>query len=265
MRRLTIALQFLTRLPLKITPNPTPEEIGRSMVYFPLAGLLLGGYLVLVNQIVTLLLPALPASILLVMMLTAATGAMHLDGLADMVDGFYAGCALPPGEARQERILTVMKDSRIGAMGALAIFFSLILKIAGIYSLPATCKNSILLLTPMLSRWNMVWAAALSDYARRPVKGIADDQYIGLGETFHRFINSKELIKSSLLPVLLSLILLNINGLILLIVSMVTALGLINYIKNKIGGMTGDTFGAINEISENIILLTSIVLITKHY
>ncbi len=252
MRRFLIALQFLTRFPLKLEPVPSPEEIGPAMTYFPLAGLCLGVYLVVLNCLLTYFLPPVVANTLLVLGLVLATGAMHLDGLADTADGFYAGNKLAAGTARKERILAVMKDSRLGVMGGLAIFFVLLLKILSLHSLAPGMKTSLLLLTPMLSRWYLVWAAALCDYAN-PGAG-------GLGETFTRSINQEQLIKASPLPCLLTLLLLGINGLFMLILSMLITYGLIIYIKRKIGGMNGDTFGALNETMEVVTLILALAL-----
>lgn len=252
MRRFLIALQFLTRFPVKVTPVPEPEEIGASMSYFPVAGLCIGIYLVFLNYILKLLLlPTVLLDIILVLGLVLITGAMHLDGLADTVDGFYAGNKFPPGPERKAGILTVMKDSQIGVMGCVAVFFLLLLKIFALHSLLPGVKNAVLLLVPVLSRWFLVWAAAVSDYANSPADG--------LGKTFTQSINEDDLIKSAPLPVFLPLLILGLKGFIILILSIFIAYILIKYFKSRVGGMTGDTFGALSEITEASVLLLAII------
>ncbi len=259
MRRFLIALQFLTRFPLKIEPAPSIEEIGRSMTCFPAAGLCLGVYLVALNSVLSCFLPPLVVDILLILGLVLASGAMHMDGLADMVDGFYAGNALPSGDARKRRILEVMKDSHVGVMGALAVFFVLALKIFCIHSLPPDAKNSLLLLTPCLSRWYMVWAAATSNYARKTASNPSRN-CVGLGETFTHFITPDELKTASALPCLSALFILKFNGVILLILTLISLYMLIKYIRRGIDGMTGDTLGALNEIMETLVLVFALAL-----
>ncbi len=253
MRRFLIALQFLTRFPINLKPVPSAEEIGLSMVYFPLAGLCMGGGLVVLNGLLAYLLPPLLVDTFLVLGLALITGAMHLDGLADTTDGFYAGNKVAPGTARKEKILSVMKDSQIGVMGALAIFFVLLLKMLSLHSLLPEIKTSLLLLTPTLSRWYLLLATVICETAN-PTEN-------GLGKTFTRCITREQLIKASLIPCILASLTLGVDGLFLILVSLLIAYCLVKYIERRIGGMTGDTFGALNEIMEVTTLVIALALL----
>ena len=125
------------------------------MIYFPLVGMLLGGLLIALNYFSSFLsLPLISVNIILVISLAVLTGGMHLDGLSDTIDGFASGKG-------REGILDVMKDPRIGAMGALGIFSILLLKLAFLHSIDMDFKAPALILMCGLSRWSLVFCSFL--------------------------------------------------------------------------------------------------------
>lgn len=242
-KQFLLALQFLTRIRWK----EIPESPGGSMAYFPAAGLILGVGLVFLDLALPRILPGLITDILLVIFLIWITGALHLDGFCDVADGVYAG-------KTTDEILTIMRDSRIGTMAAVWLFCLLSLKIFSIVHLTRPVRYPVLFLMPVLGRWSMVWAASLSNYARTGE---------GLGREFCDSTDDSILLKASWLPLLLIFVFFELRGAIFLVgFFLLGTYGLIRWIKREIGGMTGDTFGAICEITEVwFLLLAHIFLI----
>ncbi len=237
------AFQFLTRIRFKdITESP-----GRSMAYFPVVGLVLGAGLVFLDLVLPKVFPGMISDVLLVIYLIWITGALHLDGLCDVTDGFYAG-----GSA--DEILAIMRDSRIGTMAAVSLFSLLTLKIFCIAHLPRPIRYPIIMLMPVWGRWAMVWAAALSSYARSGG---------GLGAEFCDYTGRDTLLWGSWLPVLAVFYFFELRGALFLTGSFILGIyWIIRWINGKIGGMTGDTFGAVCEIGEVwFILLAHVFLV----
>ncbi len=140
-----LALQFLTKITIKRDIVATPQELGKSGVWFPVVGFVLGLFLVALNMLLTPRLPEIIVSIILILTLTALTGALHLDGFIDLVDGFYAGNN--PAEVRE-----VMRDTHVGSMGVVAVFGLLLLKTFSLNALDPIYKNMALLVMPVLAR-----------------------------------------------------------------------------------------------------------------
>lgn len=242
MKRLLAAIQFLTRIPIPYQMEF--KDFGKSMVFFPVVGLLLGGILVIVNSALSPFLPRLLTDVLLIITLILVTGAFHLDGFADTIDGFYAGRS-------KEEILRIMRDAQVGALGVIGLICLLGLKLVALYEIPEGLKNISLLIMPVTGRWMMVLSGALSTYARPSG---------GLGEAFTNRIGLKDFIYAGFLPVILIAGLLRMRGIILMLLAIIFTLGLTAYIKRKINGMTGDTLGFVNETIEVMVLLSVIIL-----
>lgn len=236
MRAILTALGFLTIIPVKIQPKL--EDLARSMTFFPLVGLFIGTILVLVNQGVSLLFPHLVANLLVVAILVILTGAFHLDGLADTLDGLYAG-------KTKEEILEIMRDSRIGVMGVTGVILVLLAKWASLCEMPLAIKNPALLLTPALGRWSMVLAAFMAPYARGGN---------GLGRPFAGKISLPIFWASGLFTFVTSIVFLGMGGIFLFLLTALMVIGLVEFMKKKIGGMTGDTLGFVCEFVEVITL-----------
>lgn len=238
MKNLLNAIQLLTRIPIPYQIDI--KDFGKSMAFFPVVGLLLGLILVIVNLALSPFLPRILTDVLLIVTLILVTGAFHLDGFADTIDGFYGGRS-------KEEILKIMRDAQIGAMGVVGLICLLGLKVVALYEIPEFLKNISLLIMPVTGRWMMVLSGALSTYARPSG---------GLGESFTNRVGLKDFVYAGFLPVILIAWLLQIKGAILILLVMVFTLGLISYVKRKIDGMTGDTLGFVNEIIEVMALLS---------
>ncbi|MGH7916539.1 MAG: adenosylcobinamide-GDP ribazoletransferase, partial [Candidatus Binataceae bacterium] len=153
-----LALSFLTILPLA-PRRAAPEAVPRSFRWFALAGFTIGAALCFENWLLGLVFERLVRSSLIILSLAIVTGAVHLDGLADTADALGAG-------RDRARALEIMRDSRIGSFGALALTFVLALKVAALAALTGTVRYAALWLAPGLARWAMVASADGLEYLR---------------------------------------------------------------------------------------------------
>ncbi|MCK8825515.1 adenosylcobinamide-GDP ribazoletransferase [Fuchsiella alkaliacetigena] len=243
--KLIIALQFLTRIPIKVELDYSPANIGRSMVFYPVIGMLLGLLLALLNSFFLLFWSDVAAKALVLISLIILTGGLHLDGYMDTIDGLFSG-------RPKDRMLEIMRDSRVGAHGVTALTSLLLLKLVFLVELSGSIQLEALLLMTTFSRWAMVYAAAYYPYAR---------QESGLGKAHADFVGHKEVVIASLGTVILAALLLGLNGLIAFILSGLATMLIIKLIIKKIQGLTGDCYGAINELIE----LFTLVILTLIY
>ncbi len=243
MKRFLIALQFLTIFPVKIKSKVMPEDIGKSLVYFPLVGLLLG-FLLLLSLFILSPLPRLVSGALILTISIIITGGIHLDGFADTCDGLY-------GVNLLEKRLEIMKDSRIGVMGVIGLVSLLLIKFALIVSIPIDFLWKALIVMLVFSRWSQVLACFSSPYARKE----------GKGKYFVEGVKKREIFIASLFTLGLFLILIQLKSIILFLMSWLVVFAFIKWVRVKIKGMTGDTVGAANEIAEVAALFFFLVLI----
>ncbi|EGW41248.1 adenosylcobinamide-GDP ribazoletransferase [Desulfosporosinus sp. OT] len=240
MRGFLIALTFLTRIPL---PAPkveiTSEEFTRSYRYYPLVGLTIGLLLWLLAKVLILYFPPLVLAALLLVAELALTGGLHLDGFMDSMDGLLS--ARSP-----DRILEIMKDSRVGAHASMALIGLLLLKFSLLASLTPS-KFSILLVMPMISRWVFQIGVIAFPYARAQ----------GLGKGIHDTTRWIPFLVSGAVVLGISFLLAKIAGLITFGVCVIVVTLWAFKISSLLGGLTGDLYGAIIELSEVICLLVA--------
>lgn len=232
------ALVFLTVLPLPVAPVSS-RELGRSMAYFPLVGLGLGLFLAGAHSLLGIFFPPAVCALLVVLILIYATGALHLDGVADTADGMY-------GIRDRATRLMIMKDSRVGAMGVVALVTLLLLKVVALSALPPEVRWQLLIALPVVGRWMMVALAVLAPYARS--EG-------GTGSVFVETAGRRELGIATLILAAVLLGLFHLWGLTLLAALCLGAILLERYFKARLGGVTGDILGAVCEWSEAFFLL----------
>jgi adenosylcobinamide-GDP ribazoletransferase len=244
-KQFILALQFLTKITLKRDISYTDQELGQSAVWFPAVGLVLGLILVLLNILLSYGLPEPIVNILLITAQIALTGGLHLDGLIDLADGLYAGDT-------PQRVQEVMRDTHVGSMGLITLFVVLILKLFSLNAIDAAYKNHILLIMPTLSRWCALYTASRYKYAR---------QETGTGQVFTKESDQQGFLKASILPILLCIVLMGAKGVWLVMMVFFTTVALGTYLNKRIGGMTGDSLGAVNEIIEVTVLLYSLIII----
>ena len=229
------ALQFLTLFPWPERVERSADEIGRSAIFFPIVGFLLGAILVLVNFLLKPFASAVLVSVALVALLSLLTRGLHLDGLGDTFDGLGAG-------GDRERMLRIMDDSHTGAFGVIAIVMVLFFKIHAIESLELERWRA-LLAAPLLGRWAMVLLGHRSHSAKQ-----------GLGATLIEHLPAQHLFWATLITVLLVAAVFRGVGIAMMAwVALFTMASKI-YFHRRLGGVTGDTFGAVGELSETSVL-----------
>jgi adenosylcobinamide-GDP ribazoletransferase len=262
MKRLLLALQFLTILPVKIASPVNNADIAGSSAFFPVAGLLQGIVIAGTAYLIGSVFHVDLSIAIILMFLLLSSGGLHLDGLADTFDALAAKSS-GTAERDRERRLAIMKDGTSGPMGVAAIVFALALKylaLRDISNLSSFTYYSTLVMLPVLPKWAMV----ISMSHARPARGE------GLGNLFITGTGAKEAgISTILLVILLALPRIFARSLIpayypLFYIFLSIALyGLcrawVHFFDRKFGGLTGDTVGAISEVSEVILLLAVIL------
>jgi adenosylcobinamide-GDP ribazoletransferase len=179
---------------------------------------------------------------LIVIASLAISGAIHLDGFADTCDGFY-------GDRPKEKILEIMRDSRVGAMGVAGIVCLLLLKFSLILCIPRESLWKALIAMMIFSRWSQVFACRFSKYAR--------DE--GKAKLFMLKNNKNPFLIAAIFTAAVFVLFYKLNGAFILLFSLLPIVLFIDYSKRKIGGMTGDTIGAASEIAEVSVLLFSLI------
>jgi adenosylcobinamide-GDP ribazoletransferase len=240
MSDLLTAFRFLTVLPLGRGRVVEPERMASSMAYFPLVGAWLGVMLWCADYGLGRVFPHQVVSALLVGLLALVTGGLHIDGLADTLDGIFGG------RGDKVRILDIMKDSRIGAMGVVGVVLLLMLKYAAFDSLQGPARTQAIILAPALARWSQVAMAFRADYARKEGS---------LARPFVEYLTPLYFIVALLGATLIAYIAAGAWGLVPFAASALIALAARAYFNRIIGGVTGDTIGAVSELSEVMVLL----------
>lgn len=233
------ALVFLTILPVAAASPGSARELGRSMAYFPLIGLGLGLLLAAANMGLGILFPPSVASLLILLLLIYCTGALHLDGVADTADGMY-------GIRDRATRLRIMKDSRVGAMGVVALLCLLLIKVVTLTAIPVAAQWRVLVALPVIGRWMMVALAVLAPYARS--EG-------GTGSAFVEQAGRRELLIATMTLAAVLLCLFKLWGLTLLAALILAVIASERYFYRRLGGVTGDILGAVCEWSEALFLL----------
>ena len=233
MSALLAALRFLTVL--RIPGANSPEALARSVAWFPAVGLLLGAALVGLDALLQRAFPPVLSAALLVTALALLTGGLHLEGLADAADGLFGGHTV-------EDRLRIMRDPTVGSYGVIAVALVLLIKTAAIASLPEP-RLPALLLFPALGRWSMAWAIVSFPYARRE----------GLGSAFRA--GPLALSFASLTVFVAVAGLLQVRAIAPLAAAALAAVAVTGFTLRRIPGLTGDCYGALNEVTEVVALL----------
>jgi adenosylcobinamide-GDP ribazoletransferase len=245
-REFLLALEFLTILRVRRNAGYDPAAIGGSVAWFPIVGLLIGGLLVAADAASSWLFPVYLVPVLVLVASTVITGALHLDGLADTADGLFGGHT-------PERRLEVMRDSRTGSFGVVAVVLALLLSYASLLSMTDASRRAILLVAPAISRMMMVLAILRFPYARPS----------GLGRAFKDNPPRGWLVALGVLVLVISL-----AGVVWLFALLsIAGLGLVLligwFVSRRLGGLTGDIYGAIGVLVE-VALFLIVATDTEH-
>lgn len=249
-RNFITALQFLTVFTVKKDHEVTESDLARSMVYFPFVGFVVGIILVYLDKALQWVFPETLGNLFILLTAVLVTRALHVDGLADSVDGIMGG------RDRESR-LEIMKDSRIGTAGVLAVFFVMLIKYVCLNNLFNEYKTAALLTAPAFSRWAQMLMMFKSDYGREE----------GMGRAFVGHIRSSGLIAASVVSLGISaFVIINDPKTIFLAGGIPLAVACFTllwrwFVVRKIGGVTGDAVGAVNEMTEALTLLLFVFLL----
>lgn len=245
MKDLRRSLSFLTRLPV-LSETLTSTELARAIPWFPAAGFVIGGLVAAVFWVAAQgLSPTLAAS-LAILTGAAVTGGFHEDGLGDTFD------ALGGGWSRDE-MLSIMKDSRQGTFGVLAIVGSMFVRVAALAALSTNVGVWVLVLAHVLARGAVIGVMVLST----PVATS------GLGASYARELHRPSAVASVLITAFAAIAIWSING-VLVIGVLVVVVGLfVVWVHRKIGGYTGDILGATEQFGEMAIMVTAVFMVGR--
>lgn len=233
-----LAWRLLTVIPLPFIPADSQRPAGLASAYYPLVGLGLGLLLAGAGWLLFYFFPVGLAAALLLAFWASLTGLLHLDGFMDSCDGL-----LPPRDPA--RRLEIMKDSRVGAFGAIGAGLLLLVKFNTLAALPPEYRLTGLIVIPALARWAVTWAMVRYPLARRE----------GTSVFFSAGLGWRQVLAASAVALVVALGLLGWLGLLLggvawLVLTLIAALAMA-----RIAGLTGDVYGAICETVETVLLV----------
>jgi adenosylcobinamide-GDP ribazoletransferase len=240
------ALMFMTRLPVGKGYVFRSEDLPRSTVYFPIVGVMIGSLAGLVLLCSEPFFPPVVTVLFCMGTTVLLTGALHEDGLADAMDGLLGG-----RETRQR--LEIMRDSRLGSYGALALWFSLTAKA---FILTSLLEEGVLkAVTALIVAQGLGRAATVALLFSHPY--VRSDQ--SKASPFGNAVTLKEALLASIFPVLLSFVLLGNKSVLTLIAAAAGTWAAGRYFQRKIGGITGDCLGAASQLIELVCYLSLVV------
>ncbi|MDT3779421.1 adenosylcobinamide-GDP ribazoletransferase [Nitrospira sp. MA-1] len=243
----SLAWQLLTIIPL---PGGSGSKIpsvtfGASLRWFPLVGFLLGASLVIIDRFLASLFPPVVLNMVMLTLYVLVTGGLHLDGWADTID------ALSGGRDHEHRLM-ILRDSRIGALGATGLILILGLRYAGLLALPAGIREGILFCMPAIGRWAMVIGCW----------GVVYPRSEGLAAQFIRTVMRRDVLMATMVVGLGVWAMFDaVTAAMLLIVVCLVVRLVVWWMSRKFGGITGDVLGAMNEGVEVLFLILGPVLL----
>lgn len=252
-QQIAVAIRFLTIIPLPGAPVQDDDfniSITRSMRWFPLVGLFIGAITVAVGWLSGWLWNPLARAVLVVVTSAILTSGLHLDGLSDTFDATMSWRS-------RERMLEIMKDSRIGAMGAMALIAIFLLKVAFLASAGDAWWRAALI-APIVARWADLYGIAFYPPARGG----------GLGKSFHDLVQRRDIAIATVQMILMTggIMLIGHNpatlwlqlthAAICIVLVWLVSRWLCRHWVNQLGGLTGDTYGALSEIAETVAMAT---------
>jgi adenosylcobinamide-GDP ribazoletransferase len=234
-----IALQFLSSLPIRLPGMPTPQESGRSLLYYPAVGLLFGVLLMAMDHLLDGA-PTLLHAALLLAAWVMLSGGLHLDGLADSADAWLGGFG------DRERTLTIMKDPRSGPIAVVTLVVVLLLKYSAVVALIETHHGVGLLLAPVIGRGAMLALFLNTPYVRAG----------GLGQALADHLPRKSGMRVLAAVAVVCVLIGGGPAAWVLVVAAGGFFWLRRVMMQRLGGSTGDTAGAMLELLETLVLVT---------
>lgn len=242
LRGLVTATMFLTRIPVPTLDDYSPQDSGRSLPWFPIVGLLLGGLLLCIAVLMSDHLAAGPLAAILLLVWVFTTGGLHLDGLGDSADGWLGG------QGDRQRTLEIMKDPSSGSAAVMTVVCVLLAKYAALSVLLEQQAWAALVVAPMLGRCVSLLLFRTTAYVSP--RGLAQD--------FIDYASPRALDGVLALCVVLTIMFLGWKSTLLTLLLALTMLWCLRWLMLKrLGGSTGDTAGASVEIIEMTVLLAA--------
>lgn len=232
-----IALQFLSSLPVRLPGMPSPEALGRSLLFYPAVGLLFGVLLWIANALLAGT-PLLLHAALLLALWVVLSGGLHLDGLADSADAWLGGFG------DRERTLLIMKDPRSGPMAVVTLVLVLLLKFCALLALLEQGQQAALFMAPVLARAAMLGLFMGTPYVRAGGLGQALADHLPRGA-------------GSWVLAAVAFASLGFCGFWISLSVLVGFMALRRQMIRRLGGTTGDTAGAMLELLELLVLLAA--------
>ncbi|MCR4434662.1 MAG: adenosylcobinamide-GDP ribazoletransferase [Clostridiales bacterium] len=248
-KRFLLMLQFLTAIPLPIKLNVQQEDFGKGLVFAPVVGLVLGGVLMGSYYGLRILFPQYQTAVFIVILYILLTGGLHLDGLGDTFDGVFSNRS-------KEKILEIMRDSRVGTNAVLAVVSILLVNSALLAGMGQAEAPKIILLMPVAGRIGSLISTGVSNYARSGE---------GLGKSFIDYCGVREIAVGLPIYGVIFFAAAGTAGLMLAAVPVVSAYFLVKMLGRKIGGATGDILGAVCELNQTIFLVAAFIFLTLGY
>jgi adenosylcobinamide-GDP ribazoletransferase len=238
-----IALQFLSVLPIRSDEPLAPTAIGRSLLYYPLIGLLFGTLLALLAWALNDA-PAQVSAVILVGVWVALTGALHLDGLADSADAWIGGLG------DRDKTLTIMKDPYCGPMAVVVLVILLLIKFTALAQLVSSANWEFIIVIPVLGRTALVLLFLTTPYVRPS----------GLGSLLAHHLPRHGCVVAIVLTIIAISAFIGLDALWLFTVVISVFFLLRRLMLRRLGGTTGDSAGALVEITEAAALLAAALL-----
>lgn len=235
--RIRLAISFLTIVPLPIH-EAEDSDVAASMALFPLVGALMGVAFALEDRVLASIFGHALRSAFIILSMVVLSGAVHLDGLADSADALGAG-------RDRERALEILRDSRIGAFGALALVFAVALKVLALASVFGRARIAMLIVAPTLGRWGLVAASYKLEYLRAH----------GAGSSMLGRFDDRNLALASAFAIAAMVFFHSRHVLIAYAVAIVATIAMRGFYRRWLGGITGDLIGACGEIIEVVVML----------
>jgi adenosylcobinamide-GDP ribazoletransferase len=235
--QIRLAASFLTILPVAIE-FAGESEVAPSMAWFPLVGLLMGVAFALEDRALGFLLGYPLRSAIVVLSMAVLSGAIHLDGLADTADALGAG-------GDRTRALEILRDSRIGPFGAIALFFVLGLKVISLASLSGRPRLAALIVAPILGRWALVAVSYRIEYLRAT----------GAGSSMLGRRSERNLLFASIISVVAMIPFISCKIIITYAIAIIVTVAMRSFYRRWLGGITGDLIGACGEIVEAVTMI----------
>lgn len=237
-----LGLQFLTRLPINIKIEFDKKILSKTPIFFPVIGMIIGGIAGIVYYLLSFLNKDI-AALGAVLSLVVVTGGLHMDGLSDTCDGFFSS-------RTREKVLEIMKDSRVGTFGVIAIVFDILLKYVLLRNMELGVVVPSLILSCAIGRTIIVMFISFGKSARPG----------GMGEIFTSENSKGYFVWSLIILFVFGVVIVKYVFLMVFFAAIIFSLLFMRYSYIIIGGVTGDIYGAVCELSEIVAMMAFLLV-----